>query len=226
LVLHDATPVSLRLAENVSSADATVGQTVSFEVLEDVKIGETLIIARGSMAVATVTQAQKKRRMARGGKLDVNIDYVRAVNGEKLALRAVKEGSGGGHVGAMTGAIVVTSLVFFPAAPFFLFMHGKDITIPKGTKVSAFINGEIKLEPAKFAQQQPTATVAAVVDGSKLTNADIVALKQGGFGDEVIIAKIKTSGADYKLDVNDLLALKQANVPEGVITAMIEASKH
>jgi hypothetical protein len=39
----------------------------------------------------------------------------------------------------MTGAIVATAIVFFPAAPLFLFMHGKDIKrrpIPKGMALS------------------------------------------------------------------------------------------
>lgn len=80
----------------------------------------------------------------------MNIDYVRLVNGDKVALRAVKETSGGGHTGAMTGAIVATSLVFLPAAPFFLFMHGKDVTIPKGTEISAYASGEIKLDRENF----------------------------------------------------------------------------
>jgi hypothetical protein len=150
LILHDATPVRLRLTRNLSSADATTGETVDFEVLEDLKLDGFLIVARGGTAIATVTQAQHKRRMARGGKLDVNIDYVRLVNGDKVALRAVKETSGGGHTGAMTGAIVATSLVFLPAAPFFLFMHGKDVTIPKGTEISAYVSGEIKLDRENF----------------------------------------------------------------------------
>ena len=67
-------------------------------------------------------------------KLDVNVDSVRLKDGEKIPLRAVKDTKGGGHVGAMTGAMVATGIVFFPAAPLFLFMHGKDINIPKGTR--------------------------------------------------------------------------------------------
>jgi hypothetical protein len=228
-VLHDATPVRLRLSRNLSSASATVGETVDFEVLDDVKIGDSVVVARGGTAIATVTEAQKKRRMARGGKLDVNIDYVRAVDGEKIALRAVKETSGGGHTGAMTGAIVATSLVFFPAAPFFLFMHGKDITIPKGTEITAYSNGEIKLDPGKFAAAQaaPTTSTAptAVPKGPKLTNEDVIKLKKAGFSDDVIIAKIKASGADYKVGVNDLIDLKNAGVRESVIAALIEASE-
>jgi len=145
LVLHDRTPVRLRLTRNLSSADAKSGDTLDFEVLDDVKADDALVIARGSTAIGTVTEAQAKRRMARGGKLDITIDYVRLVNGEKAALRGVKETSGGGHTGAMTGAIVATSLVVWPAAPFFLFMHGKDTTIPKGTEITAYINGEIKI---------------------------------------------------------------------------------
>jgi hypothetical protein len=41
------------------------------------------------------------------------------------------------HTGAMAGGVVATAIVFFPAAPSFLFMHGKDITIPKGTEITA-----------------------------------------------------------------------------------------
>jgi hypothetical protein len=149
--LEDGTPVKLRINRTISSADAKTGETVDFEVLEDVNFGETIIIPRGGIAWATVTEAQPKRRMARGGKLNVNIDAVRLVSGEKAALRAVKELKGGGHTGAMTGAIVATSIVFFPAAPFFLFMKGKDITIPKGTEITAYINGDISLDPGKFA---------------------------------------------------------------------------
>ena len=65
-------------------------------------------------------------------------------------MRAVKDLSGGGHTGAMVGGMVATSIVFFPAAPFFLFMHGKDISIPKGTEITAYINGDMRLDIAKF----------------------------------------------------------------------------
>jgi hypothetical protein len=61
----------------------------------------------------------------------------------------------------MTGAIVATSLIVWPAAPFFLFMHGKDITIPKGTAIAAFIQGDDVLDRSKFTRQtQLTAPVA------------------------------------------------------------------
>jgi hypothetical protein len=149
-VLEEETPVRLRLNRTISSADAHVGDTLDFEVLDDVTVNGTLVIPKGGLAFATVTEAQAKRRMARGGKLDINIDSVKLVSGEKAALRAVKDVKGGGHTGGMVGGMVATSLVFFPAAPFFLFMHGKDISIPKGTEITAYVNGDVKLDIRKF----------------------------------------------------------------------------
>ena len=151
--LAEDTPVRIRLARTMSSKDARVDERVDFEVLEDIKVGNVVVVERGAMAIATVTEAHPKRRMGRAGKLNINIDYVRLVSGEKVLLRAVKGGSGGNHVAAMTGAMVATGVVFFPAAPLFLFMHGKDITIPKGTEVTAYVAADTPLDSSKFNKQ-------------------------------------------------------------------------
>ena len=153
--LLDGTPVKLRLSQTISSADAKVGQEIPFEVVEDVKVDDVDVLPKGATAIGTVTEAQPKRRMGRGGKLNVNISYARLADQEKAALRAAKETQGGGHVGAMTGAMVATSIVFFPAAPLFLFMHGKDITIPQGTEITAFVDGDMHLDMTRFGVAAP-----------------------------------------------------------------------
>ncbi|MGA8539694.1 MAG: PEGA domain-containing protein [Terriglobales bacterium] len=170
-VQEDATPVKLRLNRTVSSSDAKVGDTLDFEVLQDVSVNGTLVIPKGGLAYATVTEAQSKRRMGRAGKLDINIDYVKLENGDKAALRAVKEVKGGSHTVGMTAGIVATSLVFFPAAPFFLFMHGKDISIPKGTEITAYVNGDLKLDIAKF--QLPSSSPNPNPSAGNLVSAKI-----------------------------------------------------
>jgi hypothetical protein len=150
MVLEDNTPVHLVLNENLSSASATTGQTISFEVSEDVLVGGFVVIPRSSLAWGTVTEAQAKRRLGRAGHLDVNIDKVRLADGEKVLLSATSHAKGGSHTAAMTAGIVATSLIVWPAAPFFLFMHGHDVTIPKGTKIEAFTNGDATLDAANF----------------------------------------------------------------------------
>jgi hypothetical protein len=152
-LLEDGTPVHLVLSQNLSSADAVTGQTVEFEVVDDVIVNGFVVIPHGATAWATVTDAEHKRRMGRAGKLDLNVDKVRLADGEKALLRAVKDTKGGGHTGAMVGAMVATSLVVWPAAPLFLLMHGKDVTIPKGTNISAFVQGDVTLDQSKFQRQ-------------------------------------------------------------------------
>jgi len=202
--LEDGTPVRLRFAQTVSSADAHVNDRVEFEVLEDVRVSDVLVINKGGIAWGTVTEAEHKRRMARGGKLEIVMDSVRLVDGEKAALRATKEAQGGGHVGAMTAGIVATGLIFFPAAPFFLFMHGKDIIIPKGTEVPTFVNGNFELDLSKF-QAAPTAAAPL----SSGTNAE-VAVTSNPPGAEIQIdgtfvgntpSTIGVSSGDHTIDI-------------------------
>lgn len=154
--LLDGTPVKLRLSQTISSADARVGQEIPFEVIEDVTVDSVTVIPKGATAIATVTEADHKKSMGRAGRLNISISYARLADQEKAALRAVKDSKGGGHVGAMTGAIVATSIVFFPAAPLFLFIHGKDVTIPQGTEITAFVEGDMHLDMARFGVAAPT----------------------------------------------------------------------
>lgn len=158
--LLDGTAVKLRISRNISSADARIGEHVDFEVLEDVLVMGTVVIAKGSTASGTITDAQPKRRMGRAGKLDLTMDYVRLVDNEKAALTATAGGSGGSHTGAMVGAMAATAIFTLGGSALFLLMHGKDITIPKGTETTAYINGDMSLDMSKFAATAAVATSA------------------------------------------------------------------
>ena len=190
--LNDGTPLKLRISRTISSADAKEGETIDFEVLEDVKVSDVVIIPRGGTALGTVTEAQPKRRMGRAGKLNVNIDSVRLVSGEKIALRAVKEVQGGGNTGKMTGAIIATSIIFFPAAPLFLFVKGKDITIPKGTEITAYSNGDIELDKTKFASKEPAASAPSI--------SALPAITTSTEADSSLVIKSTPEGAEIAVD--------------------------
>ncbi len=145
--LVDGTPVKLRLSETISSSNAKTGQEVPFEVFEDVEVQGVTVIAKGATALAVVTDAARKRSLGRGGKLDLSVQSVRLVNNEKVKLRATAGGKAGGHTAVMTTAMVASGILFFPAAPLFLFIHGKDLTLPKGLETTAFVDGDTKLNP-------------------------------------------------------------------------------
>ncbi len=144
--LRDGTPVRLRLGRNLSSAETKAGETVEFEVLDEVKVGELTVIAKGGTAFGAVTEAQPQRSMGRGGKLKVNIDQVRLINGDKAVLRAVKEGQSQGR----TGAAATTTISFFAAVQFMPFKRGNDIAVPKGTEVTVYVDGDHKFDPNRM----------------------------------------------------------------------------
>lgn len=148
--LVDGTAVKLKICQTISSEEAKTGQEVPFEVLEDVSVSGVPVIRKGDSAFGTVTMAESKRRMGRAGKLDISINYVRLADQEKVHLRASKESKGHGATVGMVVGIAATGVLFFPAAPLFLLMHGKDVTIPQGTEITAFVEGDAHPDLARL----------------------------------------------------------------------------
>jgi len=133
--------------------------------------------------------------------------------------------------------------VFVPvAAPLFLLRKGHDIVVPEGTRVDTFVDGDHLVSTEGETAVMTAAAAAVAPSGSMplpplppaapaaapertapLTNADIIALRQAGFGDDLILAKVAASPAAYTLTPAEMVALKKAGVSERVITAMVAA---
>jgi hypothetical protein len=59
---------------------------------------------------------------------------------------------------------------------------------------------------------------------SALTNADLINMVQAKVGDELIIAKIKSSPSNFDTSIDAILKLKAAGVSDAVIRAMVDAA--
>jgi len=149
-VLEDGTPVKLVLNETVSSANQHKGNLVIFAVAEDVKIGDVIVIPKGANAWATITIARPKGKIGRAGKIELSVDKVRLADGEKVVLSDVEGGDGDSHQAQMATAMAVSGVLAWPATPLFLLMHGKDVTMPRGTATMAFVQGDNILDPTRF----------------------------------------------------------------------------
>lgn len=219
--LPDGTKVPLRLMETISSGTAKDGDAVNFTVVEDIVADGEVIIKQGTPVRGVVVQAQGKRRMGRAGKLSYTVTETKSVDRQTIRLRATQQKSGDSHT---TGVAVTTAAVavFVPvAAPFFLLRKGKDIVVAEGTRVDAFVDGEHLLataapQPAAIAKETPAA------GGKVITNEDVLSLHSAGFGDDLIIAKIKSASHQFKLEPDDLVRLKNSGISERVLTAMLD----
>lgn len=161
--LLDGTPVRLRLTQTVSSEEAKTGDEVPFEVLEEVDINGVAVIKKGDTAFATIIKAEPKRMMGRAGKLDMSISYVRLSDQEKISLRAEKTAKGKNDAVGITVGIVATGVLFFPAAPLFLLRHGKEIAIPQGSLITAYVEGNTHINLDKFRPAPPPSAAPVAV---------------------------------------------------------------
>jgi len=148
--LEDGAVVKLKLMRDLSSSSVKVEDGVGFEVIEDVKVDGVVVIPRGAKAEGAVIDAKTARRMGRSGRVGVRLDWVFPAAGERLPLRAISARSDGSRAGQVASNTTIAATFFFPAAPFFLLMKGKEVTIPKGTLVTSFIDGDHRLDREAF----------------------------------------------------------------------------
>lgn len=141
-VLQDGTPIKLQLVNKLDSHTAKNGDEIQFEIVNDVVVGGVIVLRRGSLATGVVTQAQASKTMGRAGRLSFMINDIKLVNGAKVPVRAFNRTSGENRTGEMIGMMLEMPIV---SAPFFLLMHGTNTTFPRGTEITAFVNGDLRL---------------------------------------------------------------------------------
>jgi hypothetical protein len=145
IILPNQTAVHFKLQKSLSSATAHVGDEVNFEVTQDVVIRGVTVIHKGAAAVGTVTEAEPKRRMGRGGKLSVRITFVK-VGTQKVPLQASSQEDKAAD--QKVGKVVP-------------FMHGKDITLTEDADITGFVSGDIRLKASDLGSARGSSTSAA-----------------------------------------------------------------
>jgi hypothetical protein len=136
-LLRDGTDVALKFAADISSRTAHEGDPVEFLLDDDLKVGDKIVAAKGSHAVATVSDAKKAGMMGKGGELNVQLQYL-VVGSNHVHLRGTKGKEGDSR----TGATVALTVLFGPIG---LIKHGKDVQIAQGTPLKAYIDQDIWL---------------------------------------------------------------------------------
>jgi hypothetical protein len=151
-VLEDGTPVKLRLTTQLSSGNAKPGQTIDFEVVDDLALDGITILHRKTQVMGVVVESEKKKRLGRPGILNFTIASLKLADGENIPLRSFNNTTGDSHVTGVTALALNTPLA---AAPFFLLMHGENSTFPKGTEITVFTSGNTHLDLDRFRPRTP-----------------------------------------------------------------------
>ena len=155
--LANGTPVRLLISESVSSKTAKPGDTVKLQVLDDVKVGDLVIIAGKAPASATIETANSAGRAWRPGNILLKLNSVALVNQQKQPLRAwsATKGKDTGAGAAWTQAVFQSEGLALFALPFAPLQHGNQAILRRGTVLGAAINGDISLPRADIEAAQP-----------------------------------------------------------------------
>jgi hypothetical protein len=135
LKIPDSTPVKLLLLDRLNSANNQIDDIVHFEVAEDVRVRGTVIIPKGALAGGHVVEVRHRGRKERSGKVELSLDYVKAVDGSSIRIHEEPPHNGKGKKSLLP-------------APFRLIEHGKEVEIPQGTRYVAYVDGnhEVSLD--------------------------------------------------------------------------------
>ena len=128
VTVKDGLPFRIALAEDVP-ATAQGGQALTFRVLEDVKVGDKLVIPRGAAVTGSIaSEGTKKRFMGIGGKMTFQLNSTESVDGQKLRVRAAAGGKADGQISRPidTGK----------------YAKSKDLAAARGTDYVAYVDGE------------------------------------------------------------------------------------
>jgi len=138
-LLRESTLVPLKFANDLTSKTANIGDPVELVLDEDLKVGDTVVVQKGAHALATVSDAKKAGMMGKGGELSVQLQYLVAGDNH-VRVRGTKGREGENK----TGATVALTVLFGPIG---LIKHGKNVDIPPGTPLQAYVDQDIWLPP-------------------------------------------------------------------------------
>ena len=147
----DGTVVRLLVVDSVSGKTAKTEDAVQLRVLDEVKVGDLVVIANKAPALAYIAELQYAGRRQRAGTISIKFDHVALVTGQTHKLRgfSATKGGAGNASEPVSPYLLVFSLPFFPLA------HGEEALLGKGTVLTAALDGDALLDSASVTAHQP-----------------------------------------------------------------------
>lgn len=141
------TPVMLEFMQSVSTKTARKGDRVRLRVYAKVVVNGKTLIRQDAPAEGIVEKVHRRRSFGRKGELKIRLVQVRDVDGDRVPLEPYRSGKrfSAGGPGAAGGGLLVLGPLGAVAG---VFVKGKDITIDKGTRITAIVAGAPRKQPA------------------------------------------------------------------------------
>ncbi len=152
--LRAGTPIVVETSQTYNAKNLSEGQTVNFRVKYNVVVNKQTLVAAGALGNANITDIVRPGIFGRGGKMELQIQSVQAVDGQQILLSGTAMISEGQHKkglawGLSAGFFVLGLFVFAPlilgAASGFL-VKGKPAETRAGTTTNASVASDAQVE--------------------------------------------------------------------------------
>jgi hypothetical protein len=129
LTLNSGVPITLAAAEEVNSSTHKEGDLFKLTVMNDIKVGDTVVIPKGTPATGEVTWRTGKGAFGKSGKMEFSLRSI-DLNGTRIPVTGDYRQEGEGNTVA-TGVGVIAIGVFAG------FITGKRARVPMGRELMA-----------------------------------------------------------------------------------------
>ena len=110
LSLNAGVPVTLAVSQEVNSSTHHAGDTFPLTVLNDVRIGDTIVIPRGTPALGEITWRTGKGAFGKSGKLEFSLRYI-DLNGQHIPVSGDFRQEGEGNTIATGVGVIAAGLI-------------------------------------------------------------------------------------------------------------------
>jgi len=139
ITLPAGTPVSIRIAETLSSEKVMTGYPVRLEVASDVKRDGKTVIKSGAIATGSVTNSVKSGIIGKPGEIAIQINSVTAIDGNTIPVTAY-------HVNRGEDKSTMSLVVGLFLCIFVLFQKGGEGNLQAGNIIQASTTSEAYIE--------------------------------------------------------------------------------
>ena len=128
VVLKAGTPINLETITQVTSKRASLGTVVDFKVMNDVRVGNTVVIPAGTIAKGQVSSVNRASALGNGGEITIALNYINAIDGAMIPVSGGTTSVIGKDKKGLAIVCGLCTLVGF-------LIEGKEAEIPAGTQI-------------------------------------------------------------------------------------------
>jgi hypothetical protein len=147
VTLRSGTAVVVESSQTYYSKNLTEGQTINVRVKYNVVTNKKTAIAAGALGTATVSEVKKPRGFGGGGRLEVQVQSVQAVDGQQILLSGIPNiTEGGNRKGLAWGLSIGLFLFTLVGGAIGFFIKGKDAELKAGTTINSSVASDSKID--------------------------------------------------------------------------------